>query len=168
MECRASRTRCLQRVHAWVKALPHTNEPCVLLTFRAAQDALEHITRLTRAAQQGIPAAELRPEVVVARRSPAERRSPGDRRQSSRGWLGSLAAAASVLSPQRLLPQLGGALPLPPPFVAAAAAASPALPRSRTLAGDGLADVAAVPHSLRCWQSQPALVAQVCCRRMQY
>ena len=133
----SSRRRCDVELHA------------DLTTSPLAQDALEHINRLQCAAQaQPI----VQPSAMPDPRGSVEPQPPRpqppaltDRAQTAtRGWLGSLAAAAgAVLSPQRLLPQLGGALPRTPP--AAQGTAPPGqLSRSRALEGDGMLDTAAV------------------------
>ena len=121
---------------------------------RRAQDALEHITRLQRAAEAE-PAA--RPSVPEPRSSADGQphgfaaSTPASVSRQNRGWLGAFAAAAgSVLSPQRLLPQLGGALPCPP-------AAPEALRHSRALIGDELPDVEAAAHGLRYLRSRSRL-----------
>ena len=101
-----------------------------------AQDALYHINRLTCAGNKAEPLVQ----------TPATSHGHTPCGPQPRGWLGSLAAAASsVLSPQRLLGQNKSALPTPPTV-----AAAPALPHSRVLVGDGLLGAAAAEHRLRC------------------
>ncbi len=126
-------------------------EPCVNQeAVSYMQDALEHINRLQCAATvQPVvqPSATPEPRGSVERHAPPPVPIHG-MQTVTRGWLGSLAAAAgSVLSPQRLLPQLSSALPRTPPAVPGTAPPGQ-LPRSRTLDGDGMLDTALV--GIRC------------------
>ncbi len=127
----------------------------LLTNWPRVQDALEHIDRLQRAATvRPVAQSVATPKSHRSVESQPHRPPPGapthDEQPVTRGWLGSLAAAAgAVLSPQRLLPQLGGALPRTPP--AMPGTASPGqLPGRQTLDGDGLLDTVAAAHSLRC------------------